>query len=56
MSPAELEARRTALLVYLMSCAVAEDWHGVRDAAVDLEVIEARIAMTRDLATPARRL
>ena len=39
----DLAKRRTALVAYAESCLTSGDWHGLRDAAADLEVIEARI-------------
>lgn len=33
--------RKETLVAYLRSCLDAGDWHGVRDAAVDIEKIEA---------------
>lgn len=33
--------RREALIAYLKSSVDAGDWHAVRDAAVDIEVLEA---------------
>lgn len=35
--------RRQDLIAYAASCLAAEDWHGLRDAAVDIECAEARI-------------
>jgi hypothetical protein len=40
---AQLMARRGTLIAYLASCVAVNDWHGVRDAAVDIEVVTARI-------------
>jgi len=34
--------RRETLIAYLLSSVEAEDWHAVRDAAVDIEVLDAR--------------
>ena len=44
--PGELEKlilHRDTLLAYLHSSVQMQEWHSVRDAAADLEVIEARI-------------
>ena len=38
----DLAKRRTALMAYAESCLTSGDWHGLRDAAADLEVIEAQ--------------
>jgi hypothetical protein len=35
-----LQDRKNTLVEYLQSCVDAEDWHGVRDAACDIEIIE----------------
>jgi hypothetical protein len=44
LTPTEsLALRRDVLIEYLKSCLAMQDWHGCRDAAADLEVIEARI-------------
>lgn len=34
--------RRETLIAYLLSSVEAEDWHAVRDAAVDIEVLDAK--------------
>lgn len=39
----DLEKRRAALIAYARSCLDSGDWHGLRDACTDLEVIEARL-------------
>lgn len=39
----DLNERRTALIAYAQSCLASGDWHGLRDAACDVEIIEARI-------------
>jgi hypothetical protein len=33
---------------YLISCVNMRDWHGVRDAAVDIEVLEAEYPELRE--------
>lgn len=40
---AELIDRQQNLINYLWSCARAQDWRGVRDAAADIDVVKARI-------------
>ena len=47
----DLTERRTALMAYAESCLTSGDWHGLRDAAADLEVIEARM---EERGTPSR--
>jgi hypothetical protein len=42
----DLHGQRTALLAYLKAKVEAADWHGVSDAANDLRVLEAQIALT----------
>ena len=42
--------RRETLIAYLLSSVEAEDWHAVRDAAVDIEVLDAASRAV----TPAR--
>lgn len=37
---------RSALVEYLRAKVIEEDWHAVRDACVDIEILEARIDMT----------
>lgn len=44
MSPPE---RHAALVQYLRAKLAEGDWHGVRDAAADLEVLEAQHPETR---------
>ena len=39
----ELEQRKKVLIQYIYSSITIEDWHGVRDAASDIEVIEGKI-------------
>lgn len=41
-----LQNQRTVLLAYLRSKVESCDWHGVSDAANDLRVLEAQIALT----------
>ena len=42
---------RAALIAYLQEKVQAGDWHGVSDAANDLRVLEAQIALTPMTAT-----
>ena len=49
----DLTERRTALVAYAESCLTSGDWHGLRDAAADLEVIEARMEERANLDAPA---
>lgn len=39
----QLQVRRDHLLAYLKDQLEQQNWHGVRDAAADLEIIDARI-------------
>lgn len=41
------EQRKQIMLDYLLLMVELEDWHGVRDAAADLELMEAKDAATR---------
>lgn len=43
--PAALRRQRATLVEYLAQRAACEDWHGVRDAAADLEVIDGKLSM-----------
>ncbi len=36
------QQQREILIAYLMMKAHQEDWHGVRDACVDIETLEAK--------------
>jgi hypothetical protein len=38
-----LAAQRQTLITYLLLMVEREDWHGVRDAAADLEKLDVRI-------------
>lgn len=40
--------RRQVLAAYLQTCVDAEDWHGALDCCVDLEVLDARIAIYKE--------
>lgn len=40
---ADLQRQRATMLDYLRLRLSLEDWHGVRDAAADLEVIEGKL-------------
>lgn len=42
-----MQTRRETLIAYLLSSVEAEDWHAVRDAAVDIEVLDAREGRSR---------
>jgi hypothetical protein len=42
-----VQTRRETLIAYLLSSVEAEDWHAVRDAAVDIEVLDARAGERR---------
>lgn len=41
--------RRSVLILYIDECRKKEDWHGVRDAATDIEVCQAELGVYRDL-------
>lgn len=43
MTIPQLHQRRQELIAWATSCLAAADWHGLRDAASDLEVIAARL-------------
>lgn len=47
----KLQTQHSALLSYLSVKVEAADWHGVSDAANDLRVLEAQIALTPMTAT-----
>lgn len=40
--------QRKILIDYLMMKAYQQDWHGVRDACVDIEVLEAKQGKKHD--------
>lgn len=42
---ADLRAHLEHLEAYLAAKVAMRDWHGVRDAAVDIEVLEAKIGV-----------
>ena len=42
---AALEAQKLALIAYLQSKILAEDWHAVQDAASDIREIEAKLSV-----------
>lgn len=41
--------RRSVLILYIDECRKKEDWHGVRDAATDIEVCQAELGVYQDL-------
>ncbi len=45
----QLKERRKVLIDYLKMKAEMEDWHGVRDACVDIELIDAQIKLLTEL-------
>ena len=45
-------ARQDALIAYLQVKLAERDWHGVRDAAADLEVLEAKYPEVRGCRLP----
>jgi hypothetical protein len=49
-----LEEQKAATIADLDAKRFREDWHGVRDACVDIEILNARIE-ARDDKRPARR-
>lgn len=42
-----VQQQHQTLLNYLQLCVTNSDWHGVRDAAVDIEILEARYPALR---------
>ena len=50
----KLKKAKKRLVKYLEAKLAAQDWHGVRDACVDIEVIEAKI-LERHRARAAKR-
>lgn len=40
--------RRRVLILYIDECRKKEDWHGVRDAATDIEVCQAELGACMD--------
>ena len=47
-----LAVERDVLIEYLRAKLVAEDWHGVADAAMDLREIDAKLAVLPKKETP----
>lgn len=44
-----LTARRLVLIAYIDECRLRQDWHGVRDAATDIEVCQAELTAFREI-------
>lgn len=43
-----LRTQKQTLIEYLLVKLAQQDWHGIRDCAVDIELIEARIAILKE--------
>lgn len=48
-----LQEQHTILVAYLRAKMEAADWHGVRDAAVDIELLEVRMKARTAMDTQA---
>lgn len=44
-----LKTQKQTLIEYLLVKLAQQDWHGIRDCCVDIELIEAQIAMMKEI-------